>query len=165
MKPTRQRGQPSPGKQRRTKAEIAEDEAAENAEASSDPVTLEQVKKDHAEQAAISTTPEDRQDPENPDPVDDEATAEADAADEAAESAQQKSGDAPTHDDIRGILGKYRDVYGMDAAMEDGPVVLQEVCGEGVVKISDVPDDKIAAVLDAIKKAGNENRFDRKQVA
>lgn len=108
----------------------------------------------------ISDSPEDRTDPQNPEPADDAATQAADAADEAAETAANSDGKL-THDDVRNVLGKYRTAYGMEAAMVDGPIILQEVCGEGVVKISSIPEDQIAAVIDAVKAAGKANRFER----
>lgn len=114
----------------------------------------------------ISESPEDRTDPQNPEPADDAETQAADAADEAAETAAAKvaNGGKLTHDDVRDVLGKYKTAYGMEAAMVDGPVILQEVCGEGVVKISSIPEDKIGAVIDAVKAAGRANRFNREMV-
>lgn len=150
LAPARKRGEPSPGKARRTKAEIAEDEAAEQAEA----------------KGAISESPEDRQDPANPEVVDDEETAAQDAADEAAETAAEKAktGGKLTLDDVRNVIGLYVKAYGMPAAQEDGPKIIASVCGEGAVKVSDIPEDKIGDVIEAIKAAGRANTYKREAV-
>lgn len=112
------------------------------------------------ETAPAKTAPAPQQVAEDPPEV-----AAQDAADEAAETAANKTDAAPTLDDIRNVLGLYQKVYGLPATMTDGPLILQEVCGEGVNKVSSVPEDKIADVIAALKKAGNENRFGRQQVA
>jgi hypothetical protein len=151
-KPARERGKPSPGHARRTKAEIAEDDAA----AATGENGLDAAKALIAEAVApVETVVEDSPEVQA-----------ADAADEAAETAAAKAPDAaPTVEAIRDVLGLYQKIYGLPATMEDGPKILSEVCGEGVVKVSAVPDDKIAAVIAALKKAGNENRFGRTAVA
>jgi hypothetical protein len=148
--PTRKRGEPSPGKQRRTKAEIAEDEARDVADAS--------VKNQII--PAISETPEDRQDPNNPDVTDDAETAEADAADEAAETAAASTGKL-TLDHVRAALKLYITAYGIAATQEDGPLIISSVCGEGKIKVSDVADGQIADVIAAIKAAGKANTYKR----
>jgi hypothetical protein len=91
---TRVRGQPAPGRKRRTAAEVAED--------------LEHAQTDRPAQvpAAISSG-EARVNPE------DEAQ---DAADEAAESAQ-RAGGAPTMDDLRAAVKRYSDKFGPEAAI------------------------------------------------
>lgn len=160
--PKRERGQPSPGKARRTKAEIAEDEAADKADIErgarlAADYTAKTADFFQAEQPLISTDPENRVGPEDT-PED----AAQDAADEAAETAAQRGDDpALTVEDLRNVLGLYVKAYGMANAQVDLPVVLQEVCGEGVVKATDVPEDKIADAIAAIKKTGKENRFGR----
>lgn len=88
-----------------------------------------------------------------------------DAADEAAETEAAKTDEKLTLDDVRNVLGNYVKAYGMNAAQEDGPKLLAEVCGAEVTKVSQVPEDKIADVIAAIKKAGKENRFNRQAVA
>jgi hypothetical protein len=157
-KPTRKRGEPSPGKKRRTAAEIAEDEAAEKAELAGINDELNQL--GLTGKGAISETPEDRQDPNNPDVTDDAETAEADAADEAAETAAASTGKL-TLDDVRNTLSLYVKAYGLAAAQEDGPLIISSVCGEGKVKVSDVADDQIADVIAAIKAAGKANTYKR----
>ena len=123
--PKRERGKPSPGKARRTKEEIAEDEAADAADASA---PAEEPK------AAISTG-EERIDPTT------EADAEQDAADEAAEAEATKPAEL-THDDVRAALKRYLDAFGMPAALEDGPKVLKLMFGDAAAKASDVPTDQ-----------------------
>jgi hypothetical protein len=125
---------------------------------------------DRAEEtmAGISTG-EDRVDPDNPDDgivreiADSEADAAQDALDEAHETAaaREAGGGAKTLDDVRAALGKYVKAFGMAAAQEDGPRVLSMVCGDDVVKISAVPDDKIAAVIAGIEEMTTKNPFKR----
>jgi hypothetical protein len=158
----RERGKPSPGHARRTKAEIAEDDAADKADA--DRAT--QAVADRAEEtvAGISTG-EERTDPDNPDDVAQDSAEDAaqDALDEAHETAaaREAGGGAKTLDDVRAALGKYVKAFGMAAAQEDGPRVLSMVCGDGVTKISAVPDDKIAAVIAGIEEMLVKNPFKR----
>lgn len=150
-KPTRERGKPSPGHARRTKAEIAEDDAAALKLAETEGASDEVLAALSTSETVVEDSPE---------------VQAADAADEAAETAAAKAPDAaPTVEAIRDVLGLYQKIYGLPATTEDGPKILSEVCGEGVVKVSAVPDDKIAAVIAALKKAGNENRFGRTAVA
>lgn len=137
----RVRGQPAPGKARRTKAEIAEDEAADGADATG------------GQQANISTG-EERIDPTTT------AEAEQDAADEQAE-VDANSATKPTLDDIRNALGKYVKAYGLGAAQEDGPKLITLVCGEGKVKVSDVPEDKIEAVIAGVEEMIAKNPYQR----
>jgi hypothetical protein len=167
--PTRKRGEPSPGKARRTKAEIAEDDAAEKAGQYKGVTDQNSAEYETAiamglptpgQRGAISETPEDRQDPNNPDVTDDAETAEADAADEAAETAAASTGKL-TLDDVRNTLSLYVKAYGLAAAQEDGPLIISSVCGEGKVKVSDVADDQIADVIAAIKAAGKANTYKR----
>lgn len=153
--PKRERGQPSPGKARRTKAEIAEDEAAA-AQA--------------AEQPNISVSPEDRQDPDNPEPADDEETAAADAADEAAETAAAKT--ALTLDDVRNALSKYVTTYGMAAAQADGPKLIAKVLGKphddaAPCKISDLGEDQalLAKAIAGVDEMIAKDPFGRGKVA
>jgi hypothetical protein len=159
--PTRERGQPSPGKSRRTKAEIAEDEAADKAEAdllgAVDSALVDAgFTKD--EPAAISTG-EERVGPE-----DDAETVAQDEADEKAETEAARDPEKPlTLDDVRGALGAYVKAYGMDAAQADGPKVLKLVCGENCLKMSDIPDDqaKLKGVVDGINEMILKNPFER----
>lgn len=110
--PTRKRGEPAPGKTRRTKAEIAEDEAADAADAPD-------VK--NGEDAMN----------ESVGPVDDDATAEQDAADEAAEADAGRDPDAPlTGDDLKAAMALYVDKFGMEATKADGPTIFTRALGK-----------------------------------
>jgi hypothetical protein len=159
--PTRERGKPSPGHKRRTNAEIAEDDAAAHASVMNETA----AEADAANAVAAISTGEERVGPE--DTVEDQ---EADAADEAAETAaatKERAAEgkpALTLDDIRTVLGNYQKVYGLPAAMEDGPKVLSEIVS-GAAKVSDIPEDKIADAIAALKAAGKTNRFKRAAVA
>ena len=137
--PKRERGKPSPGKTRRTKEGIAEDEAADAAEASA-----------VAEPVAAISTGEERIDPTNPE------DAAQDAADEAAEVAATRKPDL-THDDVRQALGAYVKAFGMPAAMEDGPKLI------GFPKVSDIPAEQepLGAAVQAITAAIEANPFGR----
>lgn len=137
VKPVRERGKPAPGRARRTKEEIAEDDAADAAEADANDAP--------AEQPNISASPEDRVDPENP------ADAAQDEADEAAE-AEANAGPI-TLDDIRKVVGEYQRDFGMDAATKDLPPVWRKICGEDCTKLSMIPEDKLAEVHAAIRAA------------
>jgi len=137
--PTRERGQPSPGKARRTKAEIAEDEAADAADAA---------------QSNISSGAEDRVDPEN---ADDAATEAADAADETAEADAGRDDEKTlTVDDVKALAVEYQEKYGFEAVQEDGAKIFVEAvgappAGEPFWKFSILPTDqaslqKLAAI-------------------
>lgn len=134
--PKRERGKPDPasGRARRTKAEIAEDEAAATGGA-----------------ASISTDPENRVGPE-----DDEATAAADAADEAAEVEAHRDAENPlTHDDLRQAVGRLIKKIGMAAATTAVPAILG-------CKQAEVPDTQealfaaISKIDTAVSQAGAE---------
>lgn len=144
--PKRERGKPSPGKARRTKEEIAEDEAADAADAAA-PV---------AETAPLISTGEERIDPTT------EADAKQDAADEAAEAEATKPAEL-THDDVRAALQKYLAAYGTPAAMEDGPKVLTMMFGAEVTKVSAVPGDQasLAKAVAGINEMLTKNPFAR----
>lgn len=131
---SRERGKPAAGRARRTKEEIAEDEAADAADAARVAAGAETGATVADRQ--ISSGTEDRVDPDNP------ADAAQDADDEAAETATAKaSSDKPlTHDDVRNALGRYVKKFGMDAAQQDGPAVITLMFGEGKAKVSDIPD-------------------------
>ena len=133
--PKRERGQPSGGRSRRTKAEIAEDEAA--TQPTTSPVDV----------LAISTG-EERIDPE---------VVAQDAADEAAEAAATKT--KLTRDDLRQAVGAYSKVHGIVAAQKNIPLILgcaimevpdtQEALAEAIAKVvsatsgSDAPASKV----------------------
>lgn len=144
--PKRERGKPAPGKARRTKEEIAEDEPADAAEATATAT----------EAPSNISTGEDRIDP---------ATAEdaaQDAADEAAEAEVVKPKEL-THDDVRAALQKYVTRFGMAAAMEDGPKVFTMLFGDEVVKVSAVPSDQdsLGKAVAGIEEMLTKNPFKR----
>lgn len=147
---TRERGKPSPGHKRRTNAEIAEDEAADKADA-------ERASSAANDTPAISTGGQ-RIDPDNPDDV------AADEADEAADTAVSNDGKL-THDNLRDIMATYVKAYGLPAAQEDVPKVFSGLFGADVVKVSQVPEDRIAEAIEAVKKAGRENTYERTALA
>jgi hypothetical protein len=99
---TRVPGQPSPGKKRRTKEEVAEDYAymAKAIPGSSETTVFP---------AAAISTGEERIDPE---------TEAQDAADEAAETAARK-GDEPTINDLRNAALRYQEWFGVKAAVDN----------------------------------------------
>lgn len=145
--PKRERGKPSPGRARRTKEEIAEDEAADAADA---------AQAAPAEVQPNISTGEERIDP---------ATAEdaaQDAADEAAEAEVVKPKEL-SHDDVRAALQKYVTRFGMAAAMEDGPKVFTMLFGDEVVKVSAVPadQDSLAKAVAGIEEMLTKNPFKR----
>lgn len=138
--PKRVPGQPSPGKTRRTKAEIAEDEAAAKLEnhhrvaaikadvmASAIDATERELMAD--EEAAAYDSPED---------------AAQDAADEAAETAANKTG--LTLDDLRHAAARYQKKFGMAAAVAGIPALL------GCAMV-DVPEADLAAAIAKIDNA------------
>lgn len=88
--PKRERGKPAPGKARRTKEEIAEDEAADAADAAQAAPAEVQPNISTGEERIDPTTAED---------------AAQDAADEAAEAEVVKPKEL-THDDVRAALQK-----------------------------------------------------------
>lgn len=145
--PKRERGKPAPGKARRTKEEIAEDEAADAAEAAA-PAT-------EGPKPAISTG-EERIDPTT------EADQVQDAKDEADEAEAVKPKEL-THDDVRAALKRYLDTYGTPATMEDGPKVLKMLFGDTAGKASDVPGDQasLAKAIAGIDEMCVKNPFKR----
>lgn len=151
--PARKRGEPSPGNKRRTKAEMAEDEAAEAAE--------------NAAKQNISTG-EARIDPENPEADDSASDSEQDAADEAAEVEAHRDPEKPlTIDDVKAAVMAYAEKYGMPAAQADGPRIFVEALGappkgEEFWKFSILPVDdqeKIRKVISIWQRATTENPF------
>lgn len=164
---TRVPGQPSPGAKRRTKAEIAEDEAADRRAAESKGAyTQEMTEEFMAAQAAISTG-EERVGPE-----DDVETVAADEADEAAETAaivEERPADKKlTHDDVRNALGGYVKLYGMAAAQLDGPkVIALALKNPEIVKVSAIPEtqEALKAVVAGIEEMTAKNPFGHSKVA
>lgn len=129
--PKRERGKPSPGRARRTKEEIAEDEAADAADAAKQTAAEEANLTDDVK-PAISTG-EERISPED----------EQDAADEAAET--EKTGLAPI-DVLRRLVGDYQKKHGMPAAVK--------LCQEGGLigkPIHELDDAGIEAAIAAMQ--------------
>jgi len=157
--PVRERGKPSPGKRKRTAAEIAEDEAEGT------PLhSLKSATNAIGEATAAISTGDERAGPE-----DAAAVAEADAADEAAEAEATSKGEL-TLDDLRAAMGRYQKKFGMAAATTDIPALLgcapteldpsnyakaiemiEEVIGKGEVEKAAEPvaskDDVVKAML------------------
>lgn len=109
--PKRERGKPSPGRARRTKEEIAEDEAADAADAAKQQAAEEADLKDDVKLAV--STGEERVGPDDA----------QDAADEAAET--EKTGLASI-DVLRRLVGDYQKKHGMPAAVklcQDGGLI------------------------------------------
>ena len=88
-----------------------------------------------------------------------------DDADEQAESAARKT--ERTHDDVRAVLGRYVQKFGMDAAQEDGPKVITMLFGEGRSKVSDIPEDQdsLAKAVAGVDEMLVKNPFKRAGVA
>lgn len=129
--PKRERGKPSPGASRRTKKEIAEDEAADAADAAKQTAAEEANLTDDVK-PAISTGGE-RISPED----------EQDAADEAAET--EKTGLASI-DVLRRLVGDYQKKHGMPAAVK--------LCQEGGLigkPIHELDDAGIEAAIAAMQ--------------
>lgn len=111
--PKRERGKPSPGRARRTKEEIAEDEAAEAAEAGA-------ALTEQPEPPANISTGDERVDP---------AHVEAqDAEDETAEVESERK-EAFTNDDLKAEMTAYVQKFGMPAVQEDGPKIYAAALG------------------------------------
>ncbi|CAK7259137.1 MULTISPECIES: hypothetical protein [unclassified Shinella] len=152
----RERGKPAPGRARRTKEEIAEDEAADKADAAG------------SSAFGIQSGGE-RVNPEE---------AAQDAADEAAEDAANRDAAKPlTLDDVKNAVGLYVEKFGKgdfekgrQIASEDGPGLFVDVlgpppAGEPFWKFSILPSDqdKIAAMVKAWTDAANSGtRYQRK---
>jgi hypothetical protein len=110
---------------------------------------------------AISTDPENRIDPQNPE---DEAQ---DAADEAEETASEQVPDKPvTVEDVKAAISKYVARFEVPATQEDGPGIFKSVLGAPPAgapywKLSILPADqaKLAACRDAwLAAAGKDER-------
>jgi len=150
----RVRGQPSPGKARRTKAEIAEDDAA----AATGPLAIVSQTDVTAEESnLVEDSPE---------------VQAADAADEAAETAAAKVDGKLTLDDVRNALGLYVGAFGMAAAQADGPVLIAKVLGvehnpAAPKKISDLGDDQVLLrrAVDGVSEMITKNPFSRTKAA
>jgi hypothetical protein len=161
--PKRERGQPSAGRKRRTKEEIAEDEAADKIDAAREVEERQGM-------PAISTGGE-RTDPANPEPeVEDDPQ---DAIDEAEEVEAARDTVKPlTHDDVRALVRDYVAKYGMAAIQKDGPAIFAAALGtppEGKAgwMVPDIPDDQavLAVAVKAWAEAVASNPFSREVVA
>ena len=147
--PKRERGKPSPGRARRTKEEIAEDEAADKADAAA----AEQTEP----QPNITAEPENRVDP---------AEAAQDAEDEAADEANAPAPEA-TRDDVRAAMLAYQGAYGTPALMADMTAILnEEYPAGGVTKLSEIPDTPadFAKITKRLNDALTNNTFSREKV-
>lgn len=101
-------------------------------------------------------------DPVAPAPTPTAEAAAQDAKDEApAAPAAAEAPATATIDDVRNAMGAYVKAFGMAAAQEDGPKLLVSLFGEGVTKISAIPNDAasyakaLAAVVDMTKSNPN----------
>lgn len=126
----RERGKPGEGRARRTKAEIAEDEAADAADAA-----LVEAGENSDASLGISTGGERI----NPDEA-------QDTADETAEKlANAKPGGELTTEDLRAAVATYQKKHGMAAA-----VALVKEGGLIGCTIDAVPQERLAAVIEAL---------------
>lgn len=142
--PKRERGKPSGGRARRTKEEIAEDEAADAAEALNGEVMPPETQ-------SISIG-EERIDP---------AQAAQDAADERAQAEATKAaeGKAYTRDDVRSAMVEYVNAHGSGEMAEDLLKVLAKLYpANDVTKLSEIPDnsDDFLAVINGLSNASKE---------
>ncbi|ODT60994.1 MULTISPECIES: hypothetical protein [Paracoccus] len=136
----RERGKPAPGKARRTKAEIEEDEAADFAD--------QQVGGREIANADIEPKPAISTGAERVSPEDDAQ----DAADEAADPANATAAE-PTRDDVRAAMMAYGQKMGMDRLTTDLLAILNSNFPAGnVTKLSEIPEDAAAfrLVIDAL---------------
>lgn len=137
--PKRERGKPAPGKARRTKEEIAEDEAADKADAEA-----------AGEPKSNISTGEERFDPATP-----EQDA-ADEADEAADEANQNTSGATTRDDVRNAMTKFMDDFGGGEMVNVLAPAFERLYPDGSVKnLKSMPEDpeKFAAILKILDEA------------
>lgn len=146
--PARERGKPAPGRARRTKEEIAEDEAADKAEAAGGAT----------EEVALISTGEERVDPAD--------VAAQDAVDEAKEVEEHRK--ALTVDDLKSVMGGYVKKFGMEATQEDGPKIFTEAlgappAGQPAWKVSllDGDQERLAKAVDVWTKAVDLNPLKR----
>jgi len=136
--PIRQFGKAPEGKSRRTKEEIAEDDAvaalAEKAGVPTDKLEAAIADRGHAAvmaeiqnhldaqggQPNISASPEDRRNPDDP----------QDAADEKAEADAGHDGDNVTIDDLREAMNAFVEKKGMPEAQKSGPGIFEGALGK-----------------------------------
>lgn len=131
--PQRERGKPSAGRARRTKEEIAEDEAADAAEAAGTATTSAQ----EATEATQSDPAEEAQD----------------AKDEAADPVSAPK-DTATRDDVRAAMVAYSQAHGLPKLNADMSALLGKLWEDGsVTKLSEIPEDAaaFASVIEGLK--------------
>lgn len=140
----RERGKPAPGKSRRTKEEIAEDEAADAADAklSEDATNVGLQANAAGDVKPAISTGDNRVGPDDA----------QDDADEQAEVEANRKG--LTLDDLRKAVGGYQRKFGMTAIVEDVPVILG-------CKMADVPEGELAAAIAKIEDATRLNPLER----
>ncbi len=147
--PGREHGKAGPGRQRRTKAEIEEDERYPNG-----------FPTGAAAQADISSGAEDRVNP------DDQQVGEDDAADEEADGIDDMPDDGSmpsedemkqkfTKDDLRALVGKFGQLFKNDMLAVE-LAVTSAFESAGVKNISGCPDDKIEAVYRGLQAVGRD---------
>lgn len=178
--PKRERGKPSPGRARRTKEEIAEDEADAAAPltvasftALPDDATSEEVAAAFAGLKASISTGEARVDPANPEPEDSAEDQAQDAIDEAEEVEAARDPVKPlTNDDLKAEMTAYVQRFGIPAVQEDGTKIFraglgEPPAGETAWRLSLVGDDqeRLVKAVAAWKAALAENPFKRASVA
>lgn len=135
--PKRERGKPAPGRARRTKEEIAEDDAADKADA--------ELAAAGAETGAIVPDRQISSSPEN-------RINEQDAADESAEEPEPEG--ELTLEDLRAVAGEYVKTFGMDAAQADGTMIVGKAHGlDDPLPLSKAAPDRYGAVMKAFRAA------------
>lgn len=136
----RYHGQPSEGRKRRTKEEIALDDEAEKL---LEAVGLSVAKLNGALDKAAGDWDVVMADLRAAaDTKTEEPKANISTGEERADPAEESSDEPLTHDDVRNALGDYAAKFGMPAAQKNGPKFM------GADKISAIPDDQ-----DALRKA------------
>jgi hypothetical protein len=142
---------------RRTKAEIAEDDALAHKQAGLQAAAAAQAGIQISETGVVAedvpliSTGEERVDPNHPE--DSAEVQAADAADEAAETAATKT--ALTLDDVRRVVGLYVTKYGMQAAADPATII--------GCKMVDIPDtqEALAEAIAKVEQATEANPFER----
>lgn len=178
--PKRERGQPSPGKARRTKAEIAEDEAADAADGKAAAEQTEAVGNAVSELSGQADATATHMTPDKDDPVvarnaetaeDDAETQAQDAADEQAEVDAARDPENPlTVEDLKQAYLPYFEKYGMEATKEDGAKMFVEIFGpvpEGsngwtTAAMVEQGQDKVRQAIDGWARMAAENPHGRK---
>lgn len=145
--PKRERGKPSAGRARRTKEEIAEDEAADALDAAS--ATVEEATNTQPEDKPLISSGEERVDPA-------EAAQDADDERAQAEATKAAEGKAYTRDDVRNAMVEFVNTHGSGEMSEDMIKTLSQLYPDGsVTKLSEIPDnsDDFLAVINGLSNA------------